>query len=89
MVFHRVLRPHTVESSRNIGPLSTALADELAHFDGIIKSPFSLFELRVEIVDPFLSVLLEESKEFAFRSPEHLICNVFPLGGFLLSTLKR
>lgn len=76
--------PHAVELSGDEGPLSANGDHHSDHFYGVVKCPFALLELGIEIVDPFFPVLLEEAEIFAVGAFKHLERNIFPLGGFFL-----
>ena len=89
MIFDRVFWPHAVKSPWDKSPLSANLADNTAHFNGIIKWPLTFFETRVEIVDPFFAILFKKTKIFAIWSLEHFKGNILPLSSIFLSKWKR
>ena len=89
VVLDSVLGPHGVELTRYLGPFPADLSDGFHENDGFFNFPGTLVELRVQVVDPFLSVLFEEAEEAAFRALEHFVGDDFPLTGFFLSSSVR
>ena len=74
-----MLRSHTLQLTRYQGPSAPVPLDHIEQFDILLKSPFSLFDIGVQMVDPFFPAHRERLKEPPLRFSEQTVRDRLPL----------
>lgn len=75
-----MLGPDAFELSTDEGPSAAIGLDHREQFNVLFEGPVCLFDVGVQMADPFFPAHGKTSEIFPRRSAEQQIRNVFPLG---------
>jgi hypothetical protein len=78
-VLDHMLGARTLELSGDDCPLAAEGLDEAEELDVLREGPVRFANVRVQIVDPLLTALLEGTEELALRLAKKLERNISPL----------